>query len=82
MKDPYPPKPGDDGTDDWLSLLDQHQVEFAVLSARGDGHWIQLMQSHGAWGVRYQDRDTALLVRVLHGDDRSSASQLGNLRHP
>jgi len=75
------PKPGDDGTDDWLSLLAEFRVELAVLSAPGDSHLIQLMQLHGAWGVRCQDRDTVLLVRVLHGDDRSSASQLGNLRH-
>lgn len=74
--------PGADGTDDWLSLLDQYRVEFAALSTRRDSHWVELMRSHGDWEVRYQEGDTVLLARLPHRGDGAFASKAGDLRHP
>jgi len=48
----------------WVQLLEEHDVQHAALSARGDGGLAMRLPLSGAWEVEWEDGETVLLSRV------------------
>jgi hypothetical protein len=49
---------------DWSRLLQEHRVEYVVLSADGDDGLLRLLRSGGGWEVSWEVGGTVLLARA------------------
>jgi hypothetical protein len=50
---------------DWLTMMDEHAVQFLVLDARADGELLSLARSRPDWYVDFEDATTVVLARTV-----------------
>ena len=50
--------------ENWLELLEKHDVQHVALSAHGDGGLVMRLRLSGAWEVEWEDGETVLLSRI------------------
>ena len=54
-----------DRFDGWLSVLDQHRVQYLILNKERDGNLLTLVRGRPGWSVDFEDGTSVLFARSL-----------------
>lgn len=65
---------------DWLKLLQEHRVQYVVLSVGRDGGLLTLLRSNGGWEARWEVGGTVLLARATSQPQKDAGAWTGDHR--
>jgi hypothetical protein len=65
---------------DWSRLLQEHRVQYVLLSVDGDDGLLRLLRSCGGWEMRWEVGGTVLLARATSRGDNGGHEWVGDYR--
>jgi len=48
----------------WIEILEEHDVQYLILDTRGDNELLRLFQSQPNWKIDFQDKETIIMARA------------------
>ena len=54
-----------DADQDWLAVLNAHDVQFLALDRHSDSGLLSLFRSQPGWTIDFEDEEAAILVRTV-----------------